>query len=87
MDFWIIGGHYGTSNGTIVASNFSPSIDKNNPVQTKAFDDQLKDINSKDYGPFKFHGEVNSDYTRATFTSTGAWAGVRALSLSLGFRF
>jgi hypothetical protein len=87
LDIWIIGGHYGTSSGTINATNFNPSIDPNNANQTKAFKDEVESVNNKDYGPFKFKGEVSSDYKTATFTSTGAWAGVRALGLSLGVRF
>lgn len=87
LDFWILGGHYGTSTGTIYATNFSPAIDPNDPNQTKAFKDQVESVNGKDYGPFKFKGEVSSDYKTATFTSTGSWAGVRAMSLSLGLRF
>ncbi len=87
LDVWIIGGHYGTSSGTIKATDFNPPIDPNNPNQTQAFKDQVESVNNKDYGPFKFKGEVSSDYKTATFTSTGAWAGVRALGLSLGVRF
>lgn len=87
LDVWIIGGHYGTSNGTIVATNFNPPIDPNNANQTSAFKSQVESVNNKDYGPFKFKGEVSSDYKTATFTTTGAWAGVRAAGLSLGLRF
>lgn len=87
LDVWIIGGHYGTSNGTINATNFNPAIDPNNQNQKQAFKEQVESVNNKDYGPFKFKGEVSSDYKTATFTTTGAWAGVRALGLNLGFRF
>ena len=87
LDVWIIGGHYGTSNGTINATDFNPVIDPTNPNQTKAFKDQVESVNNKDYGPFKFKGEVSRDYKTATFTTTGDWAGVRALGLNLGFRF
>ncbi len=87
LDVWIIGGHYGTSNGTINATDFNPPIDPTNANQKQAFKDQVESVNNKDYGPFKFKGEVSSDYKTATFTTTGAWAGVRALGLNLGFRF
>jgi len=88
LDLWIIGGHYGTSNGTMTVSNFSPAIDKNNSSQTAGFDKVINEINNKDYGPFKFKAEVNKpEYTVATITTTGAWAGVRAAGLSLGLRF
>ena len=86
LDLWIIGGHYGKSNGTIVASEFNPGI-PNTPEARKAFKDQVESVNGDDYGPFKFKGEVSSDYTSATFTTEGAWAGVRAAGLSLGIRF
>jgi hypothetical protein len=87
LDVWIIGGHYGTSSGTISATDFNPAIDPTNTQQKQAFKDQVESVNNKDYGPFKFKGEVSSDYKTATFTTTGAWAGVRALGLNLGFRF
>lgn len=87
LDVWIIGGHYGTSTGTIVASEFNPAIDPNDPNQTSEFKKQVESVNDKDYGPFKFKGEVAPDYKSATFTSTGAWAGVRAGGVCLGFRF
>lgn len=86
LDVWIIGGHYGTSSGTINATDFNPSV-PNTPEAKKAFKDQVESVNGKDYGPFEFKGEVSSDYTTATFTTTGAWAGIRALGLNLGIRF
>jgi len=87
LDVWIIGGHYGTSSGTINATDFDPAIDPNNANQKQAFKEQVESVNNKDYGPFKFEGKVSSDYKTATFTTTGAWAGVRALGLTLGVRF
>ena len=83
LDIWIIGGHYGTSNGTL-NGDFSK-----NPLPTQADIDNLNDkindikVNS---GPFTFTGKVNSS-TSATISSTGPWAGVRALGLSFGLRF
>jgi hypothetical protein len=55
--------------------------------QKDEFKKQVESVNGEDYGPFKFKGEVSNDYKTATFTSEGAWAGVRALAVSIGFRF
>ncbi len=86
LDLWIIGGHYGTSSGTMVVTDFSPAID--DASKRSGFDAVIDNINNKEYGPFKFKAEVDKPgYTKATITSTGAWAGVRALGLSLGVRF
>lgn len=87
LDVWIIGGHYGTSNGTILASDFYPAINITDPNEKAEFEKQVKSISDKDYGPFKFTGEIAPDYKSATFTSTGAWAGLRAGGVCLGFRF
>lgn len=87
LDFWIIGAHYGSSSGEIIASDFNPSIDPNNTAQTTEFKKQVESVNNNEYGPFKFKGQVSSDYKTAKFTTEGAWAGVRALGLSLGIRF
>lgn len=83
LDIWIIGAHYGTSSGTIVASKFTPAI--TNQTQANAFQAQLDDF--KELGPFKFDGKLSSDWKSANITTTGAWAGVRALGFSLGVRF
>lgn len=83
LDIWIIGGHYGTSSGTVNATNFTPAI--TTQQQADALQTQLNDL--KEVGPFKFEGKLAADWKTATITSTGPWAGVRGLGLSLGFRF
>ena len=82
LDIWIIGAHYGSSSGTIDAVDISPAM--NNQSDRDALQAQLDDV--KNLGPFTFEGKVTSA-TTAQITTTGAWAGVRALGLSLGFRF
>ena len=82
LDFYIIGGHYGSSSGTINAVDINPAM--NTPQEKQALQDQLDKF--KEVGPFKFDGKVTSS-TTATITSTGPWAGVRAAGLSLGLRF
>ena len=82
LDIYIIGGHYGSSNGTIDAVNINPAM--NTPQERQALQNQLDQF--KEVGPFRFDGKVTSS-TSATITSTGPWAGVRALGFSLGLRF
>jgi hypothetical protein len=81
LDFWIIGGHWGSSNGDLVADNISPGMtvfERDNLQKTL---DDLKEI-----GPFKFEGKVESA-TRATAKSVGPWAGFRGAGLCIGIRF
>ncbi len=82
LDFYIIGAHYGSSSGTIDAVNISPAM--TTAQERQALQDQLDEF--KEVGPFKFDGKVTSA-TSATITSTGPWAGIRGLGLSLGLRF
>lgn len=85
LDFWIVGGHYGSSSGTIYATDFKPPITSQS--QADALQAQLNDL--KEVGPFTFEGKVSGasdNWKTVTITSTGPWAGVRALGLSLGIR-
>lgn len=82
LDFWLIGAHYGTSNGNIDATNINPAL--NSQADRDALQSQLNEFN--EFGPFKFESKVTSA-TTANIKSVGAWAGVRALGLSLGVRF
>ena len=82
MDIWIIGGHYGSSNGTIYATDINPQM--NSKADRDALQAQLDDL--KEIGPFRFEGKVTSN-TTAEITSTGPWAGIRGLGLNLGVRF
>ena len=84
FDFWILGGHYGSSNGDLVATfpnapNGQLSQSERNSLQSA--------INNLNLDPFKIKGTVATDGKSATITSEGPWAGVRALGISLGFRF
>lgn len=85
LDFWILGAHYGTSNGTITASDFVPAI--TNQAQADEFNKKLSEISNDTYGPFKFKGQLSSDWKTATLTSEGAWAGIRGAGICLGVRF
>jgi hypothetical protein len=79
LDIWLVGGHYGSSNGNALATITPPMT----PQEQAALQQQLSNIS---IDPFKVTGQVTSS-TSATMTSTGPWAGVRALGLNLGFRF
>ncbi len=81
LDFYIIGAHYGSSSGTIDAVNISPAM--NTQQEKDALQSQLNEL--KEVGPFKFDGKVTSA-TTANITSTGPWAGIRALGISFGLR-
>ena len=79
IDIWIIGGHYGTSNGTLVATiNHNMSAQEQQGLQNQ--------INSIKADPFTVTGKVTSP-TSANLVSNGPWAGIRGLGINLGFRF
>lgn len=82
LDIWIIGGHYGSSSGTIYALDLNPAV--NSSADRKSLQGQLDDL--KEIGPFRFEGTVTSS-TTAKIKSTGPWAGIRGLGLNLGIRF
>lgn len=87
LDIWFIGGHYGSSEGTLNAvinpplSSGPPPFDERAALQSEL--DNLKNNG----GPFKFEGTVNSNGAGAVIKSTGPWAGLRGAMISLGFRF
>ncbi len=81
FDFWILGGHYGKSSGTLTASNISPEL---TPEDQTSLQNSLNDL--KNLGPFSFEGKVTSS-TSAELKTTGPWLGLRSLGLSIGFRF
>lgn len=82
LDFWILGAHYGSSSGKLVANNFSPAL--SNQQERDAL---KKSINDFDASPFKIKGDVAADGKSAYIESDGPWAGVRGLGLSLGIKF
>lgn len=83
LDIWIVGGHYGTSTGELVAD-----ISKNPaPIGSSERTSLQNAINGLDLSPFKVTGTIAADGRSATLLSDGPWAGVRALGFSLGLRF
>ena len=84
LDIWIIGGHYGTSSGELVATFPNAPNGQLTPSQRA---DLENNINTLDVSPFKIKGSVAADNKSATIISDGPWAGVRGAGISLGFRF
>lgn len=78
LDLWIIGGHYGSSKGTL-------SVAKSFPTQQER-DAVLQELNSIDAAPFKFKN-ASVTASGASIQSDGPWAGIRGLGINLGFRF
>ena len=78
LDFQIIGGHYGTSKGTL---DF-PSPTPLSPSEQQVLRDHLNSITAD---PFKFKSTVTAN--GAVVASDGPWAGIRGLNLGLGIRF
>ncbi|MBH2005184.1 MAG: DUF3575 domain-containing protein [Sphingobacteriia bacterium] len=76
LDFQIVGGHYGNSNGDL---NFAAAL---NSYEQQALRDNLNSIDAK---PFKFTSTVDANGAR--IASDGPWAGIRGLNLGLGIRF
>ena len=79
LDIWIIGGHYGSCDGTLNATNINPPMDA---AERADLDNELKNLDVK---PFKATGKTTSS-TSADVTVSGPWAGVRS-GLTLGLRF
>ncbi|MCZ2223728.1 MAG: DUF3575 domain-containing protein [Chitinophagales bacterium] len=80
LDFWIIGAHYGSSNGDLNAL-----MNRNlTPMEQQSLQNTLDDY--KELGPFRFESKVTSANT-ANIKSVGPWVGVRGAGLSLGIRF
>lgn len=84
LDIWFIGGHYGSSEGTLNAV-INPPL-SNAPFDERAALQTELDNLKNNGGPFKFEGTVTSN-TTAVIKSTGPWAGLRGAMISLGFRF
>jgi len=83
IDIWTIGGHYGSSQGTITASNINPRMEEGSPERNEL---QKTLDNLNDAGPFKFEGKVTSP-TTAEIKSSGPWFGLRSFALSIGYGF
>jgi len=81
FDFWLIGGHYGKSNGILSTSNISPEMTEQDKIDLQTtFDETVID------GPIKLEGKVISS-TSAQITSKGQWAGLRCFAITLGYKF
>lgn len=78
IDIWLIGGHYGNSNGNLnfVAPEKLPS---------QAITALQKTLDETNASPFEIKSKV--DQNGATADMKGPWAGIRGLGVSLGLRF
>ena len=89
LDIWIIGGHYGSSNGDFLGGYNS---DPNPAIAAQERQSLQTTIANNDIGPFNIKGQLGPTAApgatqTATFASTGPWAGLRGAGLTLGFRF
>jgi Protein of unknown function (DUF3575) len=82
LDIWLLGGHYGTSEGKINAAEITPALTSSQAKD--ALQQKLNDL--ENIGPFKFKGTVTSS-TTAEITTVGPWVGFRGAGLCLGIRF
>ncbi len=87
LDFWILGGHYGSSNGDMTAT-ITESYPGSLSTEQDAAINELKRINTKPF-EFEYSKTVNTPPSSGTINakSTGPWAGVRAAGICLGVRF
>ena len=76
LDFWILGGHFGTSSGDL---RFTASL---TPQEQE---DIRQTLSQADIPLFNIEYDINSN--GGTITSKGAWLGFRGLALNLGVRF
>jgi hypothetical protein len=82
LDFWIIGGHYGTSNGKLQAD-----LPANTPsyISTPALNALKSAIDQTNANPFKLSTSVSGN---SIITNTdGPWAGIRGAGVTVGLRF
>ena len=82
LDLWIIGGHYGTSNGklqTEIPANTPPIIARPALIALKSVIDQT------DANPFKLNSTILGN---SIITNTdGPWTGIRGAGITVGLRF
>lgn len=79
IDWWIIGGHYGNSDG-----NFDGISDRVlTPEEQVELKEALEDI---DLSKAKFENTITTNDRGAKMALTGPWAGLRS-GLSFGYRF
>jgi hypothetical protein len=80
LDIWMIGGHYGTCDGTLNATNINPPMDASERAD---LDNELSNL---DVEPFKASGQSTSA-TSAFVTVSGPWVGVRIMGITVGLKF
>lgn len=78
LDIWIIGGHYGSSNGDLRVTKAFNTQQERDAVKA-----ELDGIDAK---PFKFKNAVVTS-TGASIQADGPWAGIRGAGINIGFRF
>lgn len=76
LDWWILGGHFGSSDGT---------LDFATPLTTTEQADLRASLDNIDIPLFNI--EYNIHANGGTISSKGAWAGFRGFGLNLGIRF
>ena len=82
LDLWVIGGHYGTSNGKLQADlpAGTPPV-----VATAALSALKTTIDQTNANPFKLSTSVSGN---SIITNTeGPWAGIRGAGITVGLRF
>jgi hypothetical protein len=82
LDFWVIGGHYGTSNGKLQADlpAGTPAI-----IATPALNALKSTIDKTNANPFHLSTSVNGN--TITTNTDGPWAGIRGAGITVGLRF
>jgi hypothetical protein len=81
IDFWMVGGHYGSTNGSL---DFIPPT-ASTPLPDLAQQALQKSLNDIKASPFTIKSTVNAYGAKADLT--GPWAGFRGAGLTLGLRF
>ncbi len=76
LDWWILGGHFGSSSGNL---KFTAALSPSDQADLKSTLDDL------DLPLFKIKYEINDK--GGTISSKGAWAGFRGFGINLGYRF
>ena len=82
LDLWIVGGHYGTSNGKLQAElpASTPAF-----IATPALNALKSAIDQTNANPFKLSTSVSGN---SIITKTdGPWAGIRGVGITVGLRF
>lgn len=78
LDVWVIGGHYGNSNGLL---EFKPTT----ALPSQAYTALSNAVNETNANPFTIKSKAVSGGVEADMS--GPWAGIRGLGISLGLRF